>query len=86
MVMHSDTPTVSAKCFPPDGCLNEGECIAPNECSCRHGWDGEQCEIGKLVWPDVLDVLLLEPSRSILEKRNINDHVMYATVAKHSKS
>ena len=42
--MYSDTPTLTAKCFPPGGCLNEGECTAPGECSCRHGWDGEQCQ------------------------------------------
>lgn len=29
-------------CDPP--CLNGGECIAPNECDCRGGYEGPSCE------------------------------------------
>ena len=38
---------VSAICFPPDGCLNGGECIAPGYCSCAQDWSGYKCEESK---------------------------------------
>lgn len=36
----------SALCFPPDGCLNGGECVRPSLCACQAYWAGRRCEDG----------------------------------------
>ena len=41
-------PMCTAQCFLPDGCLNDGLCTAPGNCSCAFGWEGKQCEQGNL--------------------------------------
>ena len=33
-----------AICFPPDGCVNGGECVRPSLCACQAGWSGRRCE------------------------------------------
>jgi hypothetical protein len=30
-------------------CLNGGQCVAPNTCSCRKGYFGQSCETGNSV-------------------------------------
>ena len=35
--------SVLAICNP--GCLNGGECVAPNVCACRRGYVGPSCEL-----------------------------------------
>ena len=36
-----------AVCYPPDGCLNGGHCVAPGHCSCAAGYRGERCDEGE---------------------------------------
>ena len=36
---------ISAVC--EQGCRNGGHCVAPNKCSCQHGYTGDMCEKGK---------------------------------------
>lgn len=44
-------------------CRNGGRCIAPNQCSCRAGWDGPDCSQGTVfqleLWELCASILLL---------------------------
>ena len=48
VVMEHTIPESSDIALCMDGfCLNEGMCLYPDtNCTCRHGWEGDQCEIG----------------------------------------
>lgn len=37
--------SLSAVCFPQ--CMNNGTCVNPGKCSCKQGFDGGRCELGK---------------------------------------
>ena len=34
----------SADCSP--GCMNGGTCVAPDDCECVEGWEGQHCQEG----------------------------------------
>ncbi len=55
-------PCINALIIPAicDGgfCMNGGECLYPNvNCTCTEEWDGDQCDIGKLVTRACMHIL-----------------------------
>ena len=50
------------------GCKNNGKCVAPNQCSCKPGFSGSNCNRGRRDRTDktILDKTLLD--KTILDK------------------
>ena len=54
MINHS----ITAVCFPPDGCRHGGVCASHSTCSCTEGWTGASCDERMCIMILTLIVLL----------------------------
>ena len=81
---HCDNHYITQKIFSlarcDDGCVN-GQCTAPDTCSCNTGWKGGDCNSGMVTFNYVFDQIFFLEVVHALKLRYINENIAMHYIA-----